>query len=84
VRLDNWRARLALRWERYLRDRLFRYQRGQAVRWGDSVLRWRIVQRRWTERESMAPLVEYGLVPQWSDMVTIHWAYEADVVPIEK
>jgi hypothetical protein len=86
MKLDYWLAPWLVhrirRWQKRHEPHLlllFLYSINDAVHWGDSVLLWCIMQRRWTERQTLPPIVEYGLVPWHSTAVTIHWAYEADL-----
>ncbi len=62
----------------------FRYDQGQLVSWA-GVGRWHVSWRRWTERDILSPLVEYGLV--LSDVEPprgrVIWVAEADVLPVE-
>jgi hypothetical protein len=63
---------------------MFQYQIGQTVRWAEYPgERLRIFQRRWTQRELLAPLVTYRLKPQSAGLGLIcldhGWVREADL-----
>lgn len=61
----------------------FLFHRGQAVRWADyPYVSYYVCQRRWTERDVMPPIVEYGLV-MYQGRGEMWWAVEADLEPWE-
>jgi hypothetical protein len=59
---------------------LFRFQRGQAVRWaGNSTARYIIVQQRWTQRAGLQPVVEYLVQTTPPPMPGFGWVFEGDL-----
>ena len=63
---------------------MFRYALGQQVCWISAIGTWRIVTRRWTERETLGPLMEYGLVSPTFPVVGVCWVAEADLAEVLK
>lgn len=63
---------------------LFLYTKGQQVRFGGWAEVFIVQRRRYTEREVMAPLVEYLLQPPAGGHLDEFWALEADMTPVEK
>ena len=69
-------------------DTLFLYRHGQYVAWAAHPgVRWRIVWRRYTERDILGPIVEYLLEPMEVEAARTLgggvWAAEPDVTPEE-
>jgi len=64
---------------------MFRFTLGQCVRWTESPYQrhW-VGQRRWTEREILAPLVQYRLrFGKPEDGPLLEWARQEDLTPWE-
>jgi len=60
---------------------MFRFQIGECVRWAQYPRdRFWIGQRRWTERDLFAPLVEYHLLMGERTRQFVGWAYDADLM----
>jgi hypothetical protein len=60
----------------------FRYDLGQEVRWAESPRTpYVIVQRRWTQRDVFAPLVEYLCTPRRAVRRIPAWVGEPDLEP---
>jgi hypothetical protein len=65
----------------------FRFALGQCVCWTDwgvppqTPQHYWIVQRRWTERDTLGPVVEYLLRGPAPNDPVITWVYEADLLP---
>lgn len=61
----------------------FRFQIGEYVHYCD--MRWRITQRRLTERVDMPPVIEYGIIEAQSPMQRpALWATQAELTPTEE
>lgn len=62
----------------------FLYKQGDLVQWAGTT--WRISQRRYTERDVMGPVHEYGLIREgWAPYSNgLTWALEPDVLPAEE
>ena len=60
---------------------MFRFPMGQCVRWAEQPPRGcYISQRRWTQREILAPVVQYRFrTSKADDTLAYSWAYEADL-----
>jgi hypothetical protein len=60
---------------------MFRYRLGQRVRWAEHPAKpHEILQRRWTQRQILAPVVQYHLGYGESGMA-IAWVREEDIEP---
>jgi hypothetical protein len=60
---------------------LFRFQMGQCVRWAAQPTEaYIITQRRWTQRDIVAPVVEYLLCRRDRQGEAVGWGYEPDLV----
>lgn len=66
----------------------FRYRKGDVVWWEDDPTRpleaYVVVQRRWTDRDILAPVIEYGLSRLAEPTGRMWWAYEPDVLATEE
>jgi len=61
---------------------MFQFAMGQGVRWaGQPTARYTIAQRRFTERDGLAPVVEYLLYEHTRREEVGIWAYEPDLTP---
>jgi hypothetical protein len=57
----------------------FRFARGELVTVGSDPTIYRILQRRWTERDMLWPVQDYGLVPLAYVHGPMQWVSEADL-----
>jgi hypothetical protein len=66
------------------RDRytnLFRFQMGQCVCWAAQPTEPHVIcQRRWTQRDLLAPVVEYLLCKRDKQGEAVGWGYEPDLM----
>ena len=61
---------------------MFRFRIGQPVRWSEYPHeRYFVGQRRWTEREVVAPLVEYRLRMRESGGPMLSWVPDHELLP---
>ena len=66
----------------------FRYRKGDVVWWEDDPTRpleaYVVVQRRWTDRDIMAPVIEYGVCRLDDPGEPMQWALEPDVLATQE